>query len=460
MKVQLIQGYLGPRPERSLFYSIVYPLGLSYIGTALRQDGHDVQVYDPNVNPGGLVNLEGQLEQYTPEVVGISLRNIDNLDYVRYAFYYGYLRDVIQSVRKVCPTVPLLIGGAGFSLFPERIMGDHPELDFGVFLDGEETVVELLRGIDQPSKVSGLYYRDGGEVRFTGPRPHSGVSAVPRPERDLFDISPYLGVDRCIGIQSHRGCYLDCAYCSYPALEGREVRCRPVHEVADEMEHLRETYSVTTVAFVDSVFDLDRTFAKAVCQELIDREIDIRWTANFETHQFDEEWFLLARQAGCKGFLFSPDGATDATMRALGKRCRERDLAEVIRIATKYPDTTFNISLFCGVPGQNWRDIWKLLVTLYRTQYRLDNTICVVNWIRVFPNTDVHRRLLDSGTLSPGAELLPTEVTDHRPLFLVAPGTPRLATPIVRWWCRALNWLRRRRRRAATAGVRFGGSAT
>ena len=447
MKVQLVQGYLGPMPANSL----VYPLGLAYVGAALRADGHQVSASDPNAHPVGLDHLRDELETAAPEVVGISLRNLDTCDYLNFVYYYQFLHDTLQTIRQACPTASLIIGGAGFSMFPERIMTDHPEIDFGVFLEGEATIVDLLHRLDRPAEVPGLYYRDGDQVRFTGPRQFLDITEVDRPDHDLLDLGPYLQQERGIGIQSYRGCPLGCVYCNIPALNGRKVRCRSANDVVDEIERLQHRYAVSTVAFTDSVFDLDRGFAASVCEQLIARGVDIRWKAYFETFRFDEEWFLLARRAGCDGFFFSPDGATDTTMRALGKRCRERDLAEVLRLAVKYPETTFHIALFCGVPGQDWRDVRRLIQLIYQTHYRLRNTMCFLNWMRVLPATGAYRRLADSGALTADVDLLPASVTDHRQLFFVAPGLPRLATPVVLTVYRVLDRLRRRRQQAVSS---------
>ena len=344
-----------------------------------------------------------------------------------------------------------MIGGAGFSTFPERIMRDHPSLDFGVFLEGEETAVDLLRNLKRPSAVPGLYYRDGAEVRFSGSREFPDLAELDWPRHDFLDLTPYLQQERGIGVQSYRGCPLGCVYCAIPTLNGRQLRRRTAGDVVDEIEHLSREYSVQEIAFTDSVFDLDRAFARAVCEELIARHLDLRWKAYFETYKFDEEWFLLARRAGCDGFFFSPDGATDATMRSLGKRCREQDVENVLDIASRHPEVKFYVALFCGVPGQGWRDVWKSLRLIIKTHYLLKNSMCFLNWVRILPNTEIYRQISAADPSYLDLDLLPAQVSDHRQLLFVAPDSPRLATPIVLLVYRVLSMLRRRRKNTVTS---------
>lgn len=443
MRVLLVQGYLGSRNTDTL----VYPIGLSYIATALSEDGHDVRIFDPNVHEDGLGKLHSELGNYQPDLVGVSLRNTDSACYLDHRDFYAHLGRTLKTIRRARPSAPIVIGGTGFSTFPEKIMRDHGEIDFGVPLEGEETAVELLRNLEHPSTVPGLYYRDGERTKFSGVREFSSHPDDRWPRRDFLDLTPYLSVSRSVGVQSNRGCPLNCVYCNYPTLNGGKTRSRSASDVVDEIEHLRGEHSVREISFVDSVFDVDRSYAAEICEELIKRALPIRWSAWFETRDFEEEWFSLARLAGCRHFYFSPDGATDRTMRALGKRCRERDVERVLDLAARHPDVEFNFSLLCGVPGQNWRDVWRSLRFIWKTHFLLRNSRCFLNWIRIYPNTPLYRQLLATGDAIPESELLPALVTDHRPLYFIAPESPRLATPLIRYAFSLLDALRRFRER-------------
>ncbi len=446
MRVLLIQGYLGPNPSDSL----VYPLGLSYVATALADDGHEVRICDPNAHAEGLGALRREVASWEPKVVGVSLRNIDTTDYIRYLYYYPYLEDVLSIVEDLAPDAAIIIGGTGFSTFPERIMNDHPRIDIGVVFEGETSATEVLRHLTDPTAVRGVYVRRGDDVVFTGSRRLDSYPDISWPRRDFCDLEPYLSIERAIGIQSYRGCPLECEYCNYPELNGRYVRSRSARDVVDEIEDLRVRHGVREVIFADSLFDLRRSFAREICSELIARDLDVRWSAWFETYRFDEEWFLLAKEAGCYRFCFSPDGASDATMTAMGKRCRESDVERVLEMAARYSDVAFRFTLFCSVRCQNWRDVWKSVRFVVRSHLVLANSRCLLSWTRVFPNSPLYARLVAAGGLDRSVDLLPPRVLDHRPLFHLAPQAPRLATPIVRATWVAAEWLRQVRKRLTT----------
>ena len=267
------------------------------------------------------------------------------------------------------------------------------------------------------------------------------------PRRDFCDLQPYLETERAVGIQSYRGCPLKCAYCNYPALNGRRVRTRTARDVVDEIEDLHVRHGVPEVIFADSLFDLKRSFAREICEELIERDLGIRWSAWFETWRFDEDWFELAKRGGCYRFCFSPDGASDATMVALGKRCREADVERIFNIATRNPDVAFRFTLFCGSMGQDWRDVRRSMRFVLRSHLVLANSRCLLSWTRVFPNSHLYTKLLEDGHISLNTDLLPAEVNDHRALFHIDPDAPRFATPIMRATWRSAEALRQARKR-------------
>jgi radical SAM superfamily enzyme YgiQ (UPF0313 family) len=134
-------------------------------------------------------------------------------------------------------------------------MRRHPELDYGVFLEGDESAPELLQHLDCPEEVPGVFYRRGGQVRFSGSRCPPDVKSLLTPRRDFVDCASYPE-RRSIGIQSKRGGVLRCAYCSYPFLNGTEIRLREVRSVVDELEVLQREANVREVMFVDNVFNI------------------------------------------------------------------------------------------------------------------------------------------------------------------------------------------------------------
>jgi hypothetical protein len=107
MKILLISANAERRPAP------VYPLGVSRLATVLRRAGHEVRVADVLVH--GAAGVAGQAADWQPQLLALSLRNIDNTESGNTQEYLpGYL-DLVRALRAVCPA-PLILGGPGYSI--------------------------------------------------------------------------------------------------------------------------------------------------------------------------------------------------------------------------------------------------------------------------------------------------------------------------------------------------------
>ncbi|MBI4831367.1 MAG: cobalamin B12-binding domain-containing protein [Candidatus Lindowbacteria bacterium] len=245
MKVLLIQGWLGRREKP------IFPLGLCYVASALTS--HEIRAVDPNVLEQPMEDLRREIEHFGPDVIGVSLRNVDTTQYRDPFVYFPAFLETVRTCKSAAPDTPVAVGGPGFSIFAEEIMARVSDIDFGVYLEGEESFPELLQHISSPGDVKGIYYREDAGVKFSGPRNAPGFANSGAPRRDFFPMEPYLNLPDSIGIQSKRGCALTCAYCTYPFLNGANVRTRPPEQVVDEVESLVANYGVKQFTFTDSV---------------------------------------------------------------------------------------------------------------------------------------------------------------------------------------------------------------
>jgi radical SAM superfamily enzyme YgiQ (UPF0313 family) len=428
MKVLLIQAYLGRKDKEGN----IFPLGLCYIGTALADRGHEIALFDPNLYDDPYMEIERISRNFMPEVVGISLRNIDTTQKLDKFCYYKTLNPTVAIVKKALPGVRVMIGGTGFSMFAEQIMAKIPEIDFGVFLEGDESTPELLDNLERPETVKGLFVRMGDRVIFTGSRSLPDMDRVAMPRKDFAEVNKYIhDIFFNIGIQTKRGCSLKCAYCSYPFLNGVRLRLRSPERVVDEIENLINRYGIHQFMFADSVFNLPRGHAEAICREILKRKIRVSWNAWFDIRNFTEELMYLAKDAGCVSMAFSPDAASNASLRTLRKSITEHDIYRVLSMVRKVKGIHFFFSFFCTPPAQDFIGFLKMLKLFFVINiFLLGKGRAGMGWIRVEPNTLMSRIAIADGLIDENTGLLPEteEELDH--LFYSCPTTRRYADPI------------------------------
>lgn len=420
MKVFLVQSLLGKKDD-----GCIYPLGISYIATAIA-DAHEVRAFDPNTSSDPHGELRRLLREFAPDVVGISLRNIDSQGRIDIAYYYKHFQAVLATAREAAAGSVIIVGGTGFSMFAQKIMERNPAIDLGVYLEAEESFPELLANLATPERVKGIYYRREGRVMYTGFRPAPDFAALPMPRRDFLDFAPYTRNFQSIGIQTRRGCPLKCSYCNYPDLNGNKVRCRSVKSVCDEIEQLVNKYGLKSFYFADAVFNTPVKYATELCNEIIKRGIRVKWSAYLDIRAATREFMHLARKAGCCSVVFSPDAISQSALDGLRKGLKEHEVWASLKMFSKDPelkDVEVIYSVFINTSGETLAGLFKTIYFYIRGKtLLLGRGNVFVNWIRLEPDTESLRMALKKGEIRQDLELLPEDPAKLKDVFYSKPG--------------------------------------
>ena len=338
----------------------VYPIGIVLLAGVLKKKGYLVEIIDLNLDHDPYGVLQEKLLEFRPEVVGFSLRNIDPLGNKNTSLIPQFTA-AVRLAAVLLPEARLITGGTGFSLFPERIMRELPELDYGIVGEGEHSFPALLESLDHPVQLPGLCCRQGEEVHMLPPATDIDMASYLPPDRTLWDITPYLDLNNytpSIGIETKRGCPFNCSYCVYPQLQGRHLRRRSAAGVVDEVEFLHKEYGVKQFHFNDPVINIPRGHMEGICQEILKRKLKIRWDGFFREDHLDAENIALFEEAGCECFSFSPDGLCQEALDVLGKQETEDDILKAARLAADR-DVLSVYHFMVNVPGETERTIEK-----------------------------------------------------------------------------------------------------
>ncbi len=389
----------------------VYPIGIVTLAGAIMDKGHEASLLDMNLEPDGFGALKAALLEYSPDVVAFSLRNIDPLANKNTSLVIPFIA-AVKMAKALAPKAKLVAGGTGFSLFAKRLMLELPELDYGIRGEAEEGFPALLDNIDSPVNIAGLCHRKNGEVLLEPVAEGIDMNSYTPPPRDLLDPARYLSINSFVpamGIETKRGCPLGCAYCVYPALQGRTHRMRNPADVVNEMEVLYKEYGVERFHFTDPVINLPAEHLDEICKELIKRKLSIKWDGFMREDRLTKKSVALYERAGCECFSFSPDGLSEHAMRVLKKGL---SIEQVIRAAEMVSETgTLGVYHFMvNVPGENSDTVDESIATLeklYDIHARSKNLgTLVLNNIRILPGTVIEAEALKDGTITKETDLL------------------------------------------------------
>ena len=371
----------------------VYPLGLALVASALQTGGHHVYQFDLLAGEQPEDRLKKSLLEYSPDFVGISLRNIDNVDSLTSDdnWYLEEAKLLIEKIRKLTDA-PIIVGGPAFSIMPEDILA-YIRADYGVVGEGERAFNDLLKSLEKGRLPPGII---SGKGEFL-----SGLDMVaPCLEAEL--ISFYLQRSGMVGMQTKRGCPHNCLYCTYPGLEGTQLRTRGPDEVVDDIERMKKLYGVDTIFFTDSVFNDTTGHYLKVAEALLDRKLGISWSAFFRPKNIGHMELKLLKASGLYAVEVGSDAACDVTLEALNKRFTAADVIEFNRICLKEEIPCAHFIMFGG-PDETVTTLKEGLDNLAK----LAN--CVVfafSGIRILPETGLHARAVREGILTKKDSLL------------------------------------------------------
>ena len=244
-------------------------------------------------------------------------------------------------------------------------------------------------------------------MAFTGPRPATDLDAVPLPRRACVPLEGYLRTPEAFGVETKRGCVLDCVYCIYGFLNGKAIRLRDPGRVVDDIETLHRVHGVERFTFVDSVFNLPQAHAERVCRELVRRRLPVRWSAWFNERLLNRAFVELARAAGCRSFILSPDGFSDAILERLGKNIRLADIRRTHELLRGLDGFEVSYNFFKNPPGQSLRAFLALLAFVFKAKRQLGPRVHFeFNAMRVEPHTRLYSLALGEGVVREGDNLL------------------------------------------------------
>jgi tRNA A37 methylthiotransferase MiaB len=309
--------------NREMLPSPVVPIGPLAVAAALR-DAHEVKLLDLCFEADQPAAIEAAVRAFDPQVVGLGLRNLHTNAYDGMERLVAGYVELARSIR-AATEAPIVLGGAAYSLQPETLLA-RLGADYGVVGEGERAFRELVDTLAQggkPPRVSRAAAAASDLMKAPlvrrGPaRVSSDLDELPLPARDLVDPR-YYDFDGTDNLQTKRGCAFACAYCDYPDLEGSKVRVRDPEAIADEMVARSEVPGVTHMFFVDSVFNVPRSHAIAVCEAIERRGNPLPWVCYASPVALDEEVVGAMARARCEGVEIGSDSGTPRMLSQLKK---------------------------------------------------------------------------------------------------------------------------------------------
>ena len=380
---------------------IHYPAWAGYLAASLQQAGAECEVYDMAVY------------HYTNEQLAAHLDD-NEYDLILVGFlcarYVETVQELLQVIAAHASEAHLNIGGHCASAEPVYFLNTTP-IDSVCVGEAEETVSDLLECVTNGFglySIDGIAYRKDKRIVETERRKLiRDLDSIPFPAYKLFDMEKYSTAlhlwgqekgDRCIGFTSSRGCVGECSFCH--RLE-KGVRFRSAENVVDEMEMLWNEYGITGYFLYDEMFVGSKDRLRRIKQELDDRGMRIKFSANARVDGLTQEKMELLKEMGCTFLNLGVESANDKILTNIAKNTTVKMNVKAIELAKEFGINT-GINMLWNCPGDTEKTL-RNNVDFLKT-YQDYSQLRTIRFLTPYPGSPIYYQSIQEGKLKGPAD--------------------------------------------------------
>ena len=301
-----------------------YPLGVGFLGTILKHQGHEVRIFDQNAECASDAALFNLVAEFQPAVVGFSVITPN----------YPVARQQMRRLKQQYPELKLIAGGIHASMFAEDLVADGA--DVVVLGEGESVIADLLVCLStggEPSHIQGVVFRnrEGKPTRTAGWSQTSDLDELPIIDRHLYNLPRYTHHS----MLASRGCPFHCAFCcNYTGtIRNEGVAIRWHERVIDEMEHLRDAFGAREIFFADDIFLLRKQDIQQFCRSCATRRLGVNWIGQLRADRMDHAIAGAMLEAGCQRIYFGVESGSETILQRAKKGMTKDQIRRGIRAA-------------------------------------------------------------------------------------------------------------------------------
>ncbi|MCG6553492.1 MAG: B12-binding domain-containing radical SAM protein [Candidatus Magnetominusculus sp. LBB02] len=329
MKIAFINPSLRPESKRRQL-----PVGLAYIMTAVKKAGFEFDLFDMDINNMSMSELTKIMENTSYDVCAFGC----------IVTGFRFAREIAEIAKRSNPNIVIIAGNSVASSIAEILL-NNTKVDIGVMGEGDITIVELLRAIEEKkplSEVSGIAFRENGKICYTPPRPSiPNLDEIGFPDWDMFDLKKYdkyaavntnASIDKAVAypLNAARGCTHNCSFC-YHVFKGQRYRKYSEEAAMNEIRRLHNNYNCNFISFWDELTFSTIKSVKNMVDKISALEFKVLWEASSRGNLFKNEHIELIKEmkeAGCDSISYSLENASPEILAAMNKKMRVEQFVE------------------------------------------------------------------------------------------------------------------------------------
>ena len=294
-------------------------------------------------------------------------RKPDVLCFSVYIWNLDYVEDVAREFHKICPDVPIWVGGPEVSYEVDRFLKEHPYIKGVIIGEGEDTFREVCahyvegNDVKKLGNIDGIAYRNENEqYLFTKARCLTDMSKLPFAYDRMADFS-----NRIIYYESSRGCPFSCSYCLSSV--DKTLRFRDLELVKEELKFFIDQ-KVPQIKFVDRTFNCKHEHAMEIWRFIKEHDNGVT-NFHFEISAdllYEEELELISTmRPGLIQLEIGVQSTNEVTIKEIHRTMKLERLKEVVMRIQKNGNIHEHLDLIAGLPYEDYESFRNSFDEIY-----------------------------------------------------------------------------------------------
>lgn len=378
-----------------------FPLGIPYISSSMKKAGFNVITLNLNHQEGEVFDvIKRQIKE----------NNIDVVATGGLSFQYNTIRSVIEAAKKADKMILTIVGGGIITSDPETAMKALEYADYGVIGEGEITICELCKALEDKaglSDIDGLVYKSEKGYSITGPRREiEDIDSIPWPDYEGFELEKFFaaspgisGLNRknTVFMIASRSCPYNCTFCFHTV--GKKYRQRSLEDFFEELDYMVSRYNIEYICLADELFGHKIERVKRFSE--IMRKFNIRWWAQFRVDNITPELLTVLKGAGCDVMSFGLESADNRILKSMRKGTTLEQIERSLKLVQEAGISLEGAFIFGDIEetwetANNTLDWWRK-----HSEYKIN-----LNLITVYPGSYLYKYACDKGIISDKVQFL------------------------------------------------------